>query len=299
MYVDSLILTTDTIEEAIHGYRRTKHIFQEINMNLREFHPINAVEQKDRAIETHPKVLGLFWEVNNDTILASCHFPDTPYVTKRTITSAIASIYDPLGWILPLLHKAKVFLRKLWKEQYTWDQELPTDKVNEWVNITGAVEGFEKQIPRYLAPKEAEIILVTFADASSSSMAACTYLCHGTMSSLVMAKAKLPSLQVESVEKRSDGLLAIKTNTGIIDEVETLIWAVGRTPSTEKLNLDKVVGLHILGGGADEMLQGFAVAMNMGATKAQLCRRISYNAGRRPTSVDSQFVNVPFFKAMN
>ncbi|KAK6050261.1 pyridine nucleotide-disulfide oxidoreductase [Cooperia oncophora] len=46
--------------------------------------------------------------------------------------------------------------------------------------------------------------------------------------------------QVKSVEKRSDGLLTIKTNTGIIDEVETLIWAVGRTPSTEKLNLDKV-----------------------------------------------------------
>ncbi|KAK6049395.1 hypothetical protein COOONC_13099, partial [Cooperia oncophora] len=45
---------------------------------------------------------------------------------------------------------------------------------------------------------------------------------------------------VKSVEKRSDGLLTIKTNTGIIDEVETLIWAVGRTPSTEKLNLDKV-----------------------------------------------------------
>ncbi|KAK6050260.1 pyridine nucleotide-disulfide oxidoreductase, dimerization domain protein [Cooperia oncophora] len=30
-----------------------------------------------------------------------------------------------------------------------------------------------------------------------------------------------------------------------------------------------VVGVHILGGGADEMLQGFAVAVNMGATKAQ------------------------------
>ncbi|WKX88917.1 hypothetical protein Q1695_008505 [Nippostrongylus brasiliensis] len=46
--------------------------------------------------------------------------------------------------------------------------------------------------------------------------------------------------QVSSVEKRSDGLLTVKTNTGVIDEVETLIWAIGRTPSTAKLNLDKV-----------------------------------------------------------
>ena len=30
---------------------------------------------------------------------------------------------------------------------------------------------------------------------------------------------------------------------------------------------EKVVGCHIIGPGADEMLQGFAVAMRMGATK--------------------------------
>lgn len=32
---------------------------------------------------------------------------------------------------------------------------------------------------------------------------------------------------------------------------------------------EKVIGLHIIGQGADEMLQGFAVAVKMGATKAQ------------------------------
>ena len=30
---------------------------------------------------------------------------------------------------------------------------------------------------------------------------------------------------------------------------------------------EKVVGLHIIGKGADEMLQGFSVAIKMGATK--------------------------------
>ena len=33
---------------------------------------------------------------------------------------------------------------------------------------------------------------------------------------------------------------------------------------------EKVVGCHILGPGADEMLQGFAVAIRMGATKQDL-----------------------------
>jgi len=30
---------------------------------------------------------------------------------------------------------------------------------------------------------------------------------------------------------------------------------------------EKVVGIHLIGTGADEMLQGFAVAVKMGATK--------------------------------
>ena len=33
---------------------------------------------------------------------------------------------------------------------------------------------------------------------------------------------------------------------------------------------EKVVGLHIMGRGVDEMLQGFGVAIKMGATKVRL-----------------------------
>ena len=33
---------------------------------------------------------------------------------------------------------------------------------------------------------------------------------------------------------------------------------------------ERVVGCHVIGEGADEMLQGFAVAIRMGATKADL-----------------------------
>jgi glutathione reductase (NADPH) len=38
---------------------------------------------------------------------------------------------------------------------------------------------------------------------------------------------------------------------------------------------EKVVGIHVIGLGADEMIQGFAVAMKMGATKADLDRTIA------------------------
>lgn len=38
---------------------------------------------------------------------------------------------------------------------------------------------------------------------------------------------------------------------------------------------EKVVGIHVIGMGADEMIQGFAVALRMGATKADLDRTVA------------------------
>ncbi|KAK5970963.1 hypothetical protein GCK32_012130 [Trichostrongylus colubriformis] len=37
MYVDNLVLTVDTVDEAIQYYQRSKQMFQDLNMNLREF----------------------------------------------------------------------------------------------------------------------------------------------------------------------------------------------------------------------------------------------------------------------
>lgn len=43
-----------------------------------------------------------------------------------------------------------------------------------------------------------------------------------------------------------------------------------------------MVGIHLLGFGADEMLQGFAVAVTMGATKAQFDNCVAIH----PTSAE-------------
>jgi len=40
-------------------------------------------------------------------------------------------------------------------------------------------------------------------------------------------------------------------------------------------SLEKIIGCHIIGLGADEMLQGFAVAIKMGATKADFDNTIA------------------------
>ncbi|MBU2180743.1 MAG: glutathione-disulfide reductase, partial [Gammaproteobacteria bacterium] len=50
---------------------------------------------------------------------------------------------------------------------------------------------------------------------------------------------------------------------------------------------EKIVGLHVIGYGADEMLQGFAVAIKMGATKADFDNCVAIH----PTSAE-EFVTL-------
>lgn len=67
-----------------------------------------------------------------------------------------------------------------------------------------------------------------------------------------------------------------------------LRYAVTRQESKTAMKLvcvgahEKVVGVHIIGDGADEMLQGFAVALKMGATKADLDNTVAIH----PTSAE-------------
>uniref|UniRef100_A0A0R3S4Z1 Glutathione reductase n=1 Tax=Elaeophora elaphi TaxID=1147741 RepID=A0A0R3S4Z1_9BILA len=46
--------------------------------------------------------------------------------------------------------------------------------------------------------------------------------------------------EVKSVERKSDGLLTVYTTNGTINDVNSLIWAVGRIPATRDLNLDYI-----------------------------------------------------------
>jgi len=66
------------------------------------------------------------------------------------------------------------------------------------------------------------------------------------------------------------------------DKPKTAMKLVCRGPE------DKVIGLHVVGVGADEMLQGFAVAFKMGATKADFDACVAIH----PTAAE-EFVTLP------
>ncbi|KAL9097237.1 MAG: hypothetical protein Q9165_000664 [Trypethelium subeluteriae] len=79
----------------------------------------------------------------------------------------------------------------------------------------------------------------------------------------------------------------VKTyNTTFTDLYFTMMEAEGKSPTSYKLvcvgKEEKVVGLHIMGLGSSEILQGFGVAIKMGATKKDFDRCVAIH----PTSAE-------------
>ena len=76
--------------------------------------------------ETQEKILGTVWNHAKDLLLFNVNLPNDITLTKRTVLSQIARIFDPVGFVAALLVHAKIRMQHLWQQGLEWDQELPS-----------------------------------------------------------------------------------------------------------------------------------------------------------------------------
>ena len=60
--------------------------------------------------------------------------------TKRKVLSLVSSVFDPLGWVIPLTIRGKISLQTLWKEKMGWDQTLNMNKLRSFVTYFSTSE---------------------------------------------------------------------------------------------------------------------------------------------------------------
>ncbi|GFY09017.1 integrase catalytic domain-containing protein [Trichonephila clavipes] len=77
-----------------------------------------------QSLDQRIKTLGIIWSPQFDyfsfkTVL-NCH----ESCTKREVLSIIARLFDPLGFLGPILTKARLLLQKLWVFKLEWDEPL-------------------------------------------------------------------------------------------------------------------------------------------------------------------------------
>ena len=75
------------------------------------------------------KVLGVLWDIEDDEFRFIVDIPEKP-LTKRGILSMIHSLYDPLGFVAPVLIEAKSLLRGM--KNRGWDKTIFEDERQCW-----------------------------------------------------------------------------------------------------------------------------------------------------------------------
>ncbi|XP_029673054.1 uncharacterized protein LOC115241432 [Formica exsecta] len=91
--------------------------------------------KKSLAEDEQIKILGIGWNPANDIFEFRVSLTANALDTKRTILSAIAKFYDPLGWVTPVTITAKIFMQQLWRIKIDWDDVISEPHIAKWMRI--------------------------------------------------------------------------------------------------------------------------------------------------------------------
>ena len=98
--------------------------------------------------------------------------------TKHNVLARIASIFDPLGLLSPIVIAHKTFLQKLWQDNLLWDEQLQHHHQEEWDHLSYAIPRMSQiYMPRKVICANAiNIQLHGFCDSSEQAYGACLYI---------------------------------------------------------------------------------------------------------------------------
>ena len=136
IYVDNILSGCNTEDKLLTYYKLSQQHMSQANFNLRSWSSnsrrLQAVTTRDKTNDPHTTVglLGLRWNTITDTVsLAPRQLSSTnmSLIAKRDILQTSSQIYDLLGWVTPVIVRAKILLQDIWQTKVSWDEPLPTE----------------------------------------------------------------------------------------------------------------------------------------------------------------------------
>ena len=214
-YVDDIFGGADTGEQLIKIAQHLKDLCHAGGFPLAKWHSthpalLDAISPNSRAQgstisldDCHTKILGLQWNSFQDNFTFSSKPNSISIPTKRIILSEVSQIIDPLGFLSPVIIRAKMILQELWLHKLRWDDPLPPQVTSHWYSIREDLRSLARlSIPRWFNTYSNSVVeLHGFFDASQLAMAAIVYItvispCTNLkVSTLVCAKTKVAPLK--------------------------------------------------------------------------------------------------------
>ncbi|XP_076659884.1 uncharacterized protein LOC143363167 [Halictus rubicundus] len=189
-YVDDIFTGADSLEEATRIQRELLGLAKADGFDLAKFASNSehlalarqsSVDMTEGALKYEQGVsaLGLRWNPTSDCLCFSVSdspLPEAP--TKRMVLSDAAKLFDPVGWLAPVLVSAKILMQNLWLRGIGWDDLLPSELASCWRTWRAHLPRLQElQIPRWVNYSPHDTYQIHgFCDASERAYAATTYL---------------------------------------------------------------------------------------------------------------------------
>lgn len=246
-YVDDGLKSVPTQAEAIEVIKKTTDMCSKGGLHLHKFtsnskEVLDQILQEDLAKEIkdldllHDKLpieraLGIQWCIESDTFQFRIVLNDRP-LTRRGILSTINSVYDPLGFLAPVLLIGKQILQCMCREKADWDTPLSPDLKQRWELWLEDLPSVDKlQIARCMKPKDfGKVVAVQlhhFSDASTAGYGQCSYLRlvddeQRVHCSLIMGKSRVAPLKYVTIPRLElvAALVSVKVSSLLQRELE-------------------------------------------------------------------------------
>jgi len=225
-YVDDGLSSQPTVEKAVDLVQRTQKYLSASKLRLHKIasNSPEVLKQfpnddlakglKDVDLDCGElpiqRSLGIVWSIENDRFMFKVDM-SAQAVTKRGILSTINSLFDPLGFLAPVVLEGRLILRELVSTKVDWDETIPQDIARKWENwISKVAKVTSLDIRRsYFEGSISEMSgleLHMFADASVSAISAVVYVLGNASNGdrqigFVLGKSKLAPEHGHSVPR--------------------------------------------------------------------------------------------------
>ncbi|XP_037049617.1 uncharacterized protein LOC119083910 [Bradysia coprophila] len=188
--VDDVMTGAENVEQALVLQEQLIQMCKSGHFELHKWcsnHPmlLETIPAKKREVsleinaeKTETKALGVKWIPKDDIFMLSYVPKEHNKVTKRTVLSELSQLFDPLGFVNPVVVMAKIFLQEICKLKLQWDAAVPMHMNSKWEQYRNQLKKLNKvKLPRrILVDNPSDIQLHLFSDASEKAYGSVAYL---------------------------------------------------------------------------------------------------------------------------
>lgn len=206
-YVDNLAVTNSDESSLSEHFLNIKQSMSDGGFKMQEWCTnstlVTSKLEAGEGSENPQKVkfLGLQYNSLSDSLSIKNVSLNCEAKTKRQITASIASIFDPLGLLNPVMLSAKFLLREISQTKVGWDTQVPVDILSKWQKLCTDFDVLSDKVSfqRKAIDSSKPVVLNCFSDASKNAYSFVVYATQGEVSSFVYSKARLSPLPAKTL----------------------------------------------------------------------------------------------------